>query len=214
MPLFTSNTPNQLTYPLTSRDQSHEMLKASIDRFITLTDDECCQLAHLFYPLKLDKRETWIREGDMFTDIAFVVKGCFRTYFIKNDIERTSQFFFENSWYTDYESWITRQPTMVSIEALEPTELMLIPFRELERLYEQNPKFERVGRLMAENTLIRIRNRNISLLNDSPEERYLKLIKERPKVIERVPQHLIASYLGIEPETLSRIRKKITVSAR
>jgi CRP/FNR family transcriptional regulator, anaerobic regulatory protein len=190
------------------------MLKQSINRFITLSDTECCQLADLFHPLKLDKKEHWIQQGDMFTDIAFVVKGCFRTYFMKNDQERTSQFFFENSWYTDYESWVTRQPTCVSVEALEPTELMVIPFRELERLYEQNPKFERVGRVMAEDTIIRIRNRNISLLNDSPEERYLQLLQQRPKVIKRVPQHLIASYLGIEPETLSRIRKKITVSSR
>jgi hypothetical protein len=89
-----------------------------------------------------------------------------------------------------------------------------MPFRDLERLYEENPKFERVGRVMAENTIIRIRNRNLSLLNDSPEERYLQLLKDRPKVIERVPQNIIASYLGIEPETLSRIRKKITVKAR
>jgi CRP-like cAMP-binding protein len=125
-------------------------------------------------------------------------------------MERTGQFFFENSWYTDYESWLTRQPAAVSVEALEPTELMVIAFRDLERLYETNSKFERVGRLMAENTIIRIRNRNLSLLNDTPEERYLQLLKERPKVIERVPQNIIASFLGIEPETLSRIRKKIT----
>jgi CRP/FNR family transcriptional regulator, anaerobic regulatory protein len=190
------------------------MLKLSINRFITLSDDECCQLADLFHPLKLDKKEPWIHHGDMFTDIVFVIKGCLRTYFVKNGQERTSQFFFENSWYTDYESWVTRQPTCVSVEALEQTELMLLPFRELERLYEENPKFERVGRLMAEDTIIRIRNRNISLLNDSPEERYLQLMQQRPKVIKRVPQHLIASYLGIEPETLSRIRKKITVSSR
>jgi CRP/FNR family transcriptional regulator, anaerobic regulatory protein len=190
------------------------MLKQSINRFITLSDQECTQLADLFNPLKLEKREQWILQGDMFTHIAFVVKGCIRTYFMKHEQERTSQFFFENSWYTDYESWVTRQPTSVSVEALEPTELMLLPFRELERLYEQNPKFERVGRLMAEDTIIRIRNRNISLLNDSPEERYLQLMEQRPKVIRRVPQNLIASYLGIEPETLSRIRKKITVTAR
>jgi CRP-like cAMP-binding protein len=190
------------------------MLKESISRFISLTDDECMDLCQLFYPATLKKKEHWKQCGDICTEIAFVVKGCIRTYYTKNDAERTGQFFFENSWYTDYESWLTRQPVNLGVEALEHTELLLIPFRQLERLYEQNPKFERVGRVMAENTIIGIRNRNLSLLNDSPEERYLELLKNRPKVIARIPQHIIASFLGIEPETLSRIRRKITVNAR
>ena len=190
------------------------MLRASIARFITLTDDECCQFADLFYPRKLEKKQHWIKHGDVCKEIAFVVKGCIRTYYTKNNAERTGQFFFENSWYTDYESRVTRQPVDLCVEALEPTELLLISFRDLEDLYEKNPKFDRVGRLMAENTTIHIRNRNSSLLNDSPEERYLKLLKERPKVIARVPQNIIASFLGIEPETLSRIRRKIVVNAR
>jgi CRP/FNR family transcriptional regulator, anaerobic regulatory protein len=190
------------------------MLKASITQFIPLTDEECSAMASLFRPFRLNKKEHWMYDGDVCTDIAFIVKGCIRSYYTKNDQERTSQFFFENAWYTDYESWLTRQPVNSNVEALEPTEMLLLSFRELERLYEQNPKFERVGRLFAENTIIKIKNRNLSLLNDSPEERYLKLLKERPKVIARVPQNIIASFLGIEPETLSRIRKKIMVEAR
>jgi CRP/FNR family transcriptional regulator, anaerobic regulatory protein len=196
---------------VTAREQANQLLLTSLTRFISLTDDECKNVVRLFQPLRLDKREHWFQAGTVCTEIAFVVSGCIRTCYTKNDVERTGQFFFENSWYTDYESWLTKQPTQVSVEALERTELLLIPFYELERLYEQNPKWERVGRLMAENVIIRIRNRNLSLLNDSPEERYLQLIKERPKVINRVPQHIIASFLGIEPETLSRIRKKLSV---
>ena len=190
------------------------MLKASITQFIQVSDEECCNLATLFTPYRLAKKEHWMYQGDQCTDIAFIVKGCIRTYFTKNDQERTCQFFFENAWYTDYESLLTKQPVITSVEALEPTEMLLLPFRELERLYEQSPKFERLGRLFAESTIIKIRNRNLSLLNDSPEERYLQLLTERPKVIGRVPQNIIASFLGIEPETLSRIRKKITVEAR
>lgn len=180
-------------------------------RYIPLDEDECKSLATIFYPRKLAKKDHMLLPGSVCSEIAFIVKGCLRYYYLKNDVERTGQFFFENSWFTDYESWITKQPSVVGIDALEPTELLIIQFRDLERLYDQNPKFERLGRLMAENTIIGIRNRNISLLGDSPEERYLRLMKERPKVIQRVPQHIIASYLGIEPETLSRIRKKIAM---
>lgn len=199
---------------MTLHDQANNMLRTSISQFITLTDEECCSISQSFRPYRLNKREHWMYEGDHCTDIAFIVKGCIRTYHTKNSQERTSQFFFENAWYTDYESWLTRQPIVTSVEALEQTELLLLPFRELERLYDQHPKFERLGRLFAENTIIKIKNRNLSLLNDSPEERYLKLLRERPKVIARVPQNIIASFLGIEPETLSRIRKKITIEAR
>ncbi len=194
---------------MTPRTTADQQLKASISRFINLSEEECLQFAQLFYMREVKKKAYWFPSGTVCTEIAFIVKGCMRTYIEKNEVERTSQFFFENSWYTDYESWLTKQPSMVGVEAIESTELLIIPFRELERLYNETPKYERLGRLMAENTIIGIRNRNVSLLNDSPEEAYLKLMKERPKVISRVPQHLIASYLGIEPETLSRIRKKI-----
>lgn len=194
-----------------SRERAHEMLRENVSRFVPLTDEECCGIAQLFHPLKLGKKEHWMQRGDVCNEIAFIAEGCVRTYYPRKNIERTGQFFFENSWYTDYESWLSKQPVAVCVEALEPTYMLVIPFRELERLYEQHPKFERLGRLMAENTIIQIRNRNLSLLNDSPEERYLQLLKERPKVIARIPQHIIASFLGIEPETLSRIRKKISV---
>jgi CRP/FNR family transcriptional regulator, anaerobic regulatory protein len=186
-----------------------EVLLKSMSRFIRLQPEEERMMLKLFFPRKLNKKEHWIMPGDHCREIAFIVSGCLRYYYSKNDVERTGQFFFEGGWFTDYESWVTRQPATVGIDAIEPTQLLIIPFIELERLYDENPKFERLGRLMAENTIIGIRNRNLSLLNNSPEERYMQLLNERPKVIERIPQHLIASYLGIEPETLSRIRKKI-----
>jgi CRP-like cAMP-binding protein len=196
---------------VTSRAYANQLLKESITRFIALTDDECNTVLQHFYFHRLDKREHWLHFGDVCNKIVFVVKGCLRTYFVKNDVERTGQFFFENNWYTDYESWLTKQPALAAVEALEPTELLVIPFTDLERFYEQDPRWERVGRIMAEGTIIKIRNRNLSLLNDSPEERYIKLLEERPRVIRRVPQHIIASYLGIEPETLSRIRRKLSL---
>ncbi len=81
--------------------------------------------------------------------------------------------------------------------------------RDLQKLYTDLPKFERFGRVLAENVVIGSQRRTASLLFDSPEERYLKLIAERPKVVERIPLHHIASYLGIKPESLSRIRKRL-----
>jgi len=196
--------------PTTTRDEAIALIAKSISRIISIDEQEMNTLLGFFRIVKVAKKDHWLQPGEVCTEIAFILKGCIRYYYPKNGIERTGQFFFENSWFTDYESWLTKQGANIGIDALEDSELFMIPYRELERLYEANPKFERLGRVMAENTIIGIRNRNISLLNDSPEERYLKLVKERPKVIQRIPQHVIASYLGIEPETLSRIRKKLT----
>ena len=123
--------------------------------------------------------------------------------------EITGQFFFENGWYTDYESFLLQKPSKQNIDALEPTELILLSKSDLFNLYITIPKFEKFGRIMAENAFMGLRNRTELLTQQSAEERYLKLVKERPKVIERVPQHYIASYLGIKPPSLSRIRKRI-----
>lgn len=198
----------------TPRDRAYEMLYASIGRFIALTNEDCKCVNQLFRYRKLGKKEHLFQQGEIFQDIIFGVSGCFRTYVIKNGAERTGMFCFEEDWYTDYESWLTKQPSIINIDILASVELLVASFRDLENLYLENPKFERVGRLLAEDTIITIRNRNVSLLNDSPEERYLKLLKEKPKVIACVPQHMIASYLGIEPETLSRIRKKLALQGK
>lgn len=187
-----------------------DLLKSNISRFITMSNAECEYVAQFFYPKTLNKKEHLLNIGEVCTEVAFISKGCLRYYYANDGTERTGQFFFENSWMTDYESWLTKQPSPIGIDAVEKTELMVISFKNLESLYDTMPKFERLGRLMAENTIIGIRKRNLSLLNDSPEERYLKLLKERPKVMARIPQHMIASFLGIEPESLSRIRKKIS----
>jgi CRP/FNR family transcriptional regulator, anaerobic regulatory protein len=156
------------------------------------------------------KKELVLQEGQVCNYTYFINKGCFRYYYLVDGKENTAQFFFENGWYTDFESFLSGKPTKQNIETLENTELLLLSSKDLHELYNEIPKFERLGRQMAENAFLGVRHRNEMLENHSAEERYLKLMKERPKVFERVPQHYIASYLGIQPESLSRIRKKIT----
>jgi len=194
---------------MTDRRETAALMKASMSRYLRLTDDEFDIFFQRFYYRQLARKATWFRPGDPCQEIVFVIKGCLRYFYIHQEEERTGQFFFEGAWFTDYESWLLRQPSAIGCDALEDTELMVIAFSDLEKLYDSYPHFERIGRLMAENTIMGISRRNRSLLSDSPEEAYLRLMKERPKVLARVPQHLIASYLGIEPESLSRIRKKI-----
>jgi CRP/FNR family transcriptional regulator, anaerobic regulatory protein len=188
----------------------YDQLASYLSRFINLSDRELESFTKEMVLKKLKKKEIYFREGEISRQVAFINKGCLRYYYLVNGEEHTGQFFFENSFYTDYESFLSGQPSRQNIDALEKTELLLMSKIDLYQFYETNPKFERFGRLMAENAYLGLRKRNNELLNLTPEERYQMLLKERPKVMERIPQHYIASYLGIKPESLSRIRKRIS----
>ena len=133
-----------------------------------------------------------------------------RLFYNVEGVENTVQFFFGNSWYTDYTSFLTGQPTIENMQALETCEVVQFKKDDLYRLFDQFPVFDRVGRVMAENAFLSLSMLNKMLTNEEPQQRYLNLMKQRPDVVEKIPQHYIASYLGVKPESLSRIRKRIS----
>lgn len=180
-----------------------------LSQFITLDKSEQDYFVTKLQVLECNKKELVLQEGQVCKYAYFINKGCLRYYYNVEGKENTAQFFFENGWYTDYDSFLSGKPTQQNIETLEKTEFLLISSANLQQLYIEIPKFERFGRLMAENAFLGIRQRSEMLENQTAEERYLKLMKERPKVFERIPQHYIASYLGIKPPSLSRIRKRL-----
>lgn len=186
-----------------------ESIKNSLQKYISLDESAleffCSKL--IVKPLK--RKAYFFQEGQVCKSVAFINKGCLRYYYLTDGEEQTGQFFFEHAWYTDYESFLSEKPTQQFIQALEPTELYVLPKSSLYELYDINPKFEKFGRLMAENAYLGSRKNNVNYLTLSPEDRYLQLIEERPKVIERIALKYVASYLGIQPESLSRIRKRL-----
>lgn len=187
-----------------------DRLKSSLERLLPLTREEFVYFVTLLSPRKLTKHEPFLRAGEVCREIAFINQGCIRYYYLKDGDEFNGQFFFEGSWIGEYQSFLTGQPSVQYFDALEDSELLVMQHTDLQKLYDELPTFERFGRKLAENVVIGSQRRTASLLFDTPEERYLKLITERPKVIERIPLHHIASYLGIKPESLSRIRKRLT----
>lgn len=191
-------------------------IKKSLARWINGSQAELDLFISVAQPqLKTYKRkEVILAEGEVCRYLYFINKGCFRYFYNKDGEENTGQFFFENGWYSDLDSFLTGEPSEQTIQALEPTELLLIAKENLYRLYDQAPIFERFGRLILERSFIGVRNKNKNLTNLSPGENYLLLIRERPKVLERVALQYIASYLGIKPESLSRIRKRIFDESR
>lgn len=187
----------------------YQNILQSIARFVKLSETDEKRFTDTLKPLELPKKQHLLRAGEFCKNIYFIQKGCLRYYYLVDGEEKTGQFFFENGWYTDYESFLSGQPSLQYVEALEETELFVLEKQKLEYLYNTVPKFERFGRIMAEQAYLGIRRRTKGLTNLSATERYEKLVKERPKIMERVPQLYIASYLNIKPQSLSRIRKNL-----
>lgn len=190
-------------------ESMYEQITNQLVKFINLDKNEIDHFISKLQTKKFNKRRLVLQEGAVCKYSFFVNKGCLRYYYNIEGRENTGQFFFENSWYTDYDSYLSGRPSNQNIETLEDSELILLAKSDLQQLFIDIPKFEKFGRIMAENAFLGLRNRNEMLTNQTAEERYLKLMKERPKVFERIPQHYIASYLGIKPPSLSRIRKRI-----
>tara|TARA_R110002126_G_scaffold60881_29_gene158000 strand:+ start:483 stop:1064 length:582 start_codon:yes stop_codon:yes gene_type:complete len=190
----------------------YEQLAKSIGEKVSLTAQELELCKTFFIPKKLRKKQTLLLEGDVCSYNAFIEKGVLRSYSTDDKgNEHTMQFAFEGWWISDLSSFLLGSTSTYTIEAIEDSELLLLTFAAREALMDQLPVFERYQRLLLQNAFIALQSRVNAALNSSAEEKYTRLMISHPDIIARVPQHMIASYLGLTPETLSRIRKQINL---
>jgi CRP-like cAMP-binding protein len=155
------------------------------------------------------KGEFYISPGTQENYVAFITKGGFRYFSVVEEKELVCEFFFENNYLSEYESFLRRTPAKVFIQALEDSVVVKFHYNDVQECYAKYPLIEKFGRLIAEKFLIDTIDRMNSMQASSPEERYNKLAEEKPELLQRVPQYMIASYIGITPEALSRIRKRL-----
>lgn len=175
-----------------------------------VTDIELNQFASKLTFRDLNKKEFFIRAGKTQKAIGFITSGLVRSFFIDNDgIERTVGFYPEGDYATHYPAFITQKPSSYSIQCLEPTSMVLLPFTDMQWIYQQLPGFERYGRLVAEEILKRQQARIESFIFQTAEERYLDFIERYPSLFNRISLSHLCSYLGIERQTLTRIRQKL-----
>lgn len=184
-------------------------LKTFINRIVDVTESEWIAHRDCLSRRFLKKGEFLVREGQVSCHVSFVNKGSFRVYKDINGDELTKNFFFAHEYATEFVSYLTRQPSQIHVKALEDTELIELSYDKMQALYEQFPVWQKYGRLMAEAAFLHVAERTHRLLYYTPEQNYIKLLEDRPDIIEKIPQHHIASYLGIQPESLSRIRKRL-----
>jgi CRP/FNR family transcriptional regulator, anaerobic regulatory protein len=182
----------------------------SIKNLVPLNDEEEKAFLQILAVKAFKKKEFLLQEGQICDSLFFVNSGCLRVFFNVEGVENTIQFFFANAWYTDFSSFLSQKPTIENLQALEPCSVIEIKKKDLYNLYETYPIFNKVGRVFTENAFLSVSNLNKMLTNEEPEQRYLNLFERRPEIVKNIPQHYIASYLGIKPETLSRIRKRIS----
>lgn len=147
--------------------------------------------------------------GKVANAVYFVESGCLRLFCSKEGVDRTTYFFTEHMFAGTYDSFLSRRPSLIAIEALEETRVLVLSYAALEELYRVFPKMNEFVRKSIEQRFVVLHDLFTAYLLNSPEERYLTLLKERPELVQRIPQHHIASFLGVTPVSLSRIRRRI-----
>jgi CRP/FNR family transcriptional regulator, anaerobic regulatory protein len=195
----------------TPPEASIEPLLTYLSKLIPLSAAEKELVQTLFHPRLFRRRQYALQEGDVATQFYFVVRGCLRMYKIdEKGTMHIIQFADENGWIIDLGSFHSGQPSQLNIDALEDTMVLQISHPDLISLYISASKFDRIFRVLIENSYVKLQGRLLQAISSTAEERYQSFLNTYPHLVNRLPQTQIASFLGITPEFLSRLRNRIS----
>jgi CRP-like cAMP-binding protein len=176
--------------------------------FGILTDEEINFAIDYFIPEEINKGKFYLKEGQISNKVSFVEKGLFRLFYQLNGEEKIMLFFSESQLMTDYFGFLTNMPSIRPIQALEDSVIYSIEKKNLNKLFDCSKNWERIGRHLAESAYVTSVLRANRLLHDDYNTRVQTFIDESPSLMQRVPQYMIASYLNMTPETLSRVKRR------
>lgn len=186
-----------------------QILLQTLKQITTLDADEEVLFQKAFKPFSLKKNEYFLQSTEVNTKLGFLSKGLVRYFVFKNEEEATLEFTKEGEFVADYGSFITKQPSIQNIQALEDCEFLVIDYDELQKLYKVSKNANLLGRIIIEHRFIIMVNQLLTVHQYTPEDRYRYFLKHYKDLAQRIPQYLIASYVGVKPQSLSRIRKRI-----
>lgn len=192
------------------QDSNFSLLISNLSRHISLTEEEIEFFTSLLKLKSLTNGEFLLHEGDVCRYESFVIKGCLKNYYLdENGFEHIIDFLIEEWWADDLYSLLTQTASRSNIKAIEDTDVLQISKTDLEMLYQKIPKFERFFRILFQNAYITQREQINLALSAPAKERYLLFIKKKPYAEKRFSQKDIASYLGVTPQFLSSLKKKL-----
>lgn len=183
-------------------------LKIFISKYVDLSEAELEEITNKFKSKVIKKNSYLLRQGETCKDLVFVKKGCLRLYYLKDGIEISVWFAFQHSSAIEIYSFISENPSNYFLQATEDSKVLYLPKAELNKLYQYQPKMQEMMRNFWEDVILNLINRFTALQKDSAEERYLDLLN-KPDYLETIPQKYLASFIGVTPTSLSRIRKQI-----
>lgn len=187
----------------------YDKLKTYCSQIVPLLDTELELIDKYFEKRSLKKKEFLLQDDKVCNFIAFLAHGSIRHFHIKDGVEKTCDLSFKDTWVTDYQSFTYETVGKINLQAMEATTVFIVHKQNLHRLYKECRKYETISRLIAEQVAQRATEMAMSLSSDKPEERFQNLIKKQPDLFQRVPQKFIANFLGISPESLSRIKRRV-----
>ncbi len=188
---------------------SFQILLESLKQITTLDPEEELLFQNAFKPYVLKKNEYFLQSTEINTKLGFLCKGLVRYFVFKNEEEATLEFTKEGEFVADYGSFISKQPSIQNIQALEDCEFLIINYDELQKLYQVSKNANLLGRIIVEHRFIVMVNQLLTVHQFNPEDRYRYFLEQYKDLVQRIPQYLIASYVGVKPQSLSRIRKRI-----
>ncbi len=173
------------------------------------TDTELAIVMKHFETKTFKKKTNILKAGKTAKEVYFILSGCIRLFYEKDGEDISAYFFTEKRFAGAYDSFISQKPSRLSIETLEDCEVLSISYEALQKLFNELPRMNEFVRKVLEERFVTLHDLFTSHILDSPEERYLNLQKERPELVNRIPQHQLATFLGITPVSLSRIRNRV-----
>ena len=178
-------------------------------RIMPLTQEEAEAIVETMTIKQYKKGTVLLKEGEISTEAYFVLEGCVRLYYLVDGEEKTSNFFTEEQWVLSIQSFRQSAPSNHFLDCCTDSSLVVGNRDKEEYLYKRFPKLETVSRMVMEKVFVEQQERMSSYATDTPEQRYIKLLKARPELFQKIPQYQITSYVGVKPESLSRIRKRL-----